>query len=634
MHILGVSALFHDAAACLVRDGEIIGAVQEERLTRVKHDPRFPVNAIATCLDIAGITIDDVDRVAFYEKPHLKFERILAMYARSYPQGFETFAEAIPLWLREKAWTPGEMQRRFRAMSPTKGQGMRWDGRTVFPEHHLSHAASAFFPSPFDEAAILTLDGVGEWATTTLALGRTDGRGIPRIEFTDEIRYPDSLGMLYSAFTSYLGFKVNSGEYKVMGLAPYGQPDYAARILDNLIDVRDDGSFQLNLEYFTFHHSTVMVNEDFHRLFGVPPRDPESPLQQQHFDIAASVQRALEEVVVRIARHLRKASGMRALCMAGGVALNCVANGIVHREGIFDDIWVQPAAGDAGGALGAALYVWHEVEGQRRVGRRKGRDMMRGALLGPSYDASRVVASLKAADLPYSSLEPGEAIELAADMLAREEVIGWFQGRMEFGPRSLGARSILGDPRSPATQRVMNLKVKYRESFRPFAPAVLRERVNEWFDLDAHPESMLGRPGEGYDSPYMLLVAPVRPERQRSMTAEEQALFGIDKLNVARSEIPACTHVDYSARIQTVARDDDPRFHALLSAFYDRTGVPVVVNTSFNIRGEPIVCTPEDAIRCFLGTDLDALFMDDVMVRKSDVPVDRRLDYRSAVPLD
>lgn len=634
MLILGIAGLFHDSSACLVEDGDIVVAIQEERLSREKHDSRFPINSISSVLETAGATADALDHVAFYEKPHLKFERIVSTYRTHAPEGFETFQQALPLWLGTKLWTPTQIRDAIIDLSPTHGEAMRWDGRTIFPEHHMSHAASAYYPSPFKDAAILTMDGVGEWATTTIAVGEHDSRAVPRIRFLKEIRYPDSLGMLYSAFTSYLGFKVNSGEYKVMGLAPYGEPHYSKLILDEVIDLRDDGSFQLNLDYFTFPYSMLMVNEKFADLFGLPPRPAETFLTQEHLDVAASIQKVLEHSVERLAEHARLITGKPRLCMAGGVALNCVATGIIHRKGIFDDIWIQPAAGDAGGAIGAALHVWHDVMSERRVGWSQGADLMHGAFLGPSFDHGQITEALVALSIPFAELNHEEVTALAAEQLAAGQVIGWFQGRMEFGPRALGARSILGDPRSPVTQKMMNLKIKYRESFRPFAPAVLREHVDEWFDLNGHSSSILGGPSEGYDSPYMLLVAPVAESRIRPMTPDEERLFGIDKLNIARSDIPACTHVDYSARIQTVSKEENPRFHELITKFYEKTGVPVVVNTSFNVRGEPIVCTPRDAIRCFLGTELDALFLENFVVQKHDIPDEAKVDYKHKFELD
>lgn len=634
MLILGISAFFHDSAACIVRDGVITGAAQEERFTRKKHDPGFPAHAIEYCLSEAGVTIDDVDHIGFYEKPHLKFERILATYAQFFPKGFETFQTALPTWFQSKLWLPSVLRNQLIGLSPSGGKRMRWDGRLVFSEHHAAHAASAFYPSPFDEAAILTIDGVGEWATTTLAQGRLDGRRVPRIDYLSELRYPDSLGMLYSAFTSYLGFKVNSGEYKVMGLAPYGTPRYAPLILEKLMELRPDGSFRLNMDYFSFPYDWVMVRDSFSRLFDLSPRSAESLLTEKHFDIAASLQDVTNTIVQRMADHLHGQTGQRKLCMAGGVALNCVSNGLLLRSGPFDDIWIQPAAGDAGGAVGVALYIWHEVLGERK--RRSGdeRDLMRGSYLGPSFTTSEIRSALTQRGIAYRELADDEIPEVAADLILGQAVVGWFQGRMEFGPRALGARSILGDPRSPGMQRTMNMKIKYRESFRPFAPSVIREMVADWFDLNGRQDSQLGQPGEGYDSPYMLLVAPVKADKCLPMSVQEQQLFGIDKLNIVRGRIPACTHVDYSARIQTVDEKTNSRYYALIEAFARKSGVPMVLNTSFNIRGEPIVCTPSDAINCFLGTGIDALIMENVLVLKADIPASLRIDYTGAFDPD
>ena len=635
MLILGVSAFFHDSAACVVRDGVIVAAAQEERFTRKKHDPRFPSNAIRFCLAAAGATIDDVNHIGFYEKPHLKFERIIANYATFFPKGFATFREAIPSWLGSKAALPSVMRRHLVELSPSHADSMKWDGRFIFSEHHAAHAASAFYPSPFSEAAILTVDGVGEWATTTLADGMLDDRRVPRIEFLSELRYPASLGMLYAAFTSFLGFKVNSGEYKVMGLAPYGTPRHTSLILEKLLELRDDGSFELNMDYFSFPYDWTMTRQAFADLFSLERRSPETLLTEEHFDIAASLQETTNIVVSRMAKHLHTVTGRRKLCMAGGVALNCVTNGVVWRDGPFEDIWIQPAAGDAGGAVGVALYIWHDVLGERRVMRSKrGNDLMQGSLLGPAFKTSEIRAMLDARGIRYTELSDDDVPRVAAEMLAREKIVGWFQGRMEFGPRALGARSILGDARSPGMQKTMNLKIKYRESFRPFAPSVLREKTADWFELDGRETSQLGRPGEGYDSPYMLLVAPLRADKCFPMSAEEQQLFGIEKLNVVRGALPACTHVDYSARVQTVDGQTNSRYYRLIKAFAERTGTPVILNTSFNVRGEPIVCTPEDALNCFLGTDIDALFMENILLRKSDIPDSMRLNYTKAFSPD
>ena len=611
MYALGISAFYHDAAAALVRDGEIVAAAQEERFTRKKHDSRFPRHALDYCLSAAGIRLDEVDIVAFYDKPFLKFERLLETYLAFAPRGFESFRMAIPIWLREKLFLKDLLQEQLRQSRPD----FDWSERLVFSEHHLSHAASAFFPSPFPSAAVLTLDGVGEWATTSLALGRDN-----RLEVIKEIHFPHSLGLLYSAFTYYTGFKVNSGEYKLMGLAPYGEPRYAGVILDELLDLKEDGSFRVNLDYFNYCVGLTMTNSRFDRLFGQPPRTPERPLEQFHMDIAASIQQVTEEVMLRMTRAIARDTGERNLCLAGGVALNCVANGKILRDGRFDGIWIQPAAGDAGGSVGAALCAHHLYRGRPRQSG-NGLDGMRGAYLGPEYSQREIEERLSTAGARFSVVDGDALIAGTVDALAAEKAVGWFQGRMEFGPRALGARSILGDPRSPTMQKMLNLKVKYRESFRPFAPAVLREDVAEWFDLDC-------------DSPYMLLVAGVQPRRRRAMTEDEQRLFGIEKLNVPRSEIPAVTHVDYSARVQTVHRDTNPRFHALLVAFKERTGCPVLVNTSFNVRGEPIVCTPEDAFRCFMGTEIEALAIGNCFLRKEQQQADLKLAYKDAFELD
>lgn len=608
LRILGISAYYHDSAAALIEDGRILAAAQEERFTRVKHDARFPAAAIRACLEMAGLRAEDIDLVAFYEKPFLKFERLLETYLAFAPRGFASFRRAMPLWLREKLF-----QKRLIAEELHRiGRGLArkaWEERLLFAEHHVSHAASAFFPSPFERAVVLTLDGVGEWATTTV--GHGDGN---RLVIERELHFPHSLGLLYSAFTYYLGFKVNSGEYKVMGLAPYGEPRFAQTILDHLIDLKPDGTFRLAIDHFDFATGLTMTNERFHRLFGAPPRAPESWLTQREMDLAASIQAVAEEVVLRLARSVRPASGPRTLCLAGGVALNCVANGKVWRSGEWDGIWIQPAAGDAGGALGAALAAWHLDLGRPRTVT-AGRDAMAGALLGPAYTDEEIAHRLAAAGARFERLSEGELIARTVDALEAGRVVGWFQGRMEFGPRALGARSILGDPRRPDMQKTMNLRIKFRESFRPFAPAVLREHAADWFELDI-------------DSPYMLLVAPVALQRRRAMTAEEQALFGIDKLNVVRSEIPAVTHVDHSARIQTVDEETNPGFARLLRAWHARTGCPVLVNTSFNVRGEPIVCTPEDAFACFMGTGIEHLAIGSCWLSKPEQ--DERLTHNRA----
>ncbi|HEX8353842.1 MAG TPA: carbamoyltransferase [Pyrinomonadaceae bacterium] len=592
MNILGISAYYHDSAACLVRDGRVVSAAQEERFTRKKHDHRYPARAVEFCLRHSGITPEDLDYVAFYDKPLLKFERLLETYIDYAPRGLRSFLLAMPLWLKEKLWIREQV-------SKEAGFG----GKVLFTEHHESHAASAFFPSPFESAAVLTMDGVGEWATSSYGYGRGN-----ELHLLKELHFPHSLGLLYSAFTYYTGFRVNSGEYKVMGLAPYGEPRYVKLILDELVDLREDGSLRLNMEYFDFAAGLRMTNARFDRLFGGPPREAEGELTQREMDLARSVQEVTEEAMLRMARHVHRETGERNLCLAGGVALNCVGNGRILREGPFERVWVQPAAGDAGGSLGAALSVWHQYLGnERRVEEvcRGGSDGMRGSYLGPEFSDEEIEESLVTSGARYRKVPRRELAETVARLLAEEKVVGWFQGRMEFGPRALGARSILGDPRSPRMQSQMNLKIKFRESFRPFAPSVLRERVADYFELDC-------------DSPYMLLVAPVRERLRRETTAEEGRRFGIDRLNVPRSTIPAVTHVDYSARVQTVRREDNAAFYDLLAAFERLTGCAVLVNTSFNVRGEPIVCTPAEAYACFMRTEMDCLVLGDFVLLKSE----------------
>jgi carbamoyltransferase len=611
MRILGISAFYHDSAAAIVEDGEIIAAAQEERFSRVKHDPRFPRHAIGYCLAEAGCGIDGVDHVAFFEKPLIKFERLLETYIATAPRGFASFQKAIPIWIKDKLFQKIHLRKSLAAFQG----GERWNRSILFTEHHQSHAASAFFASPFDSAAVLTMDGVGEWCTTSIGRGQGNSFAIER-----EIHFPHSIGLLYSAFTYFTGFKVNSGEYKLMGLAPYGEPRFVSAILDNLVDLRDDGSFWLDQRFFDYCTGLKMTGPEFDRLFEGPPRKAEDRLTQREMDIAASVQAVTETAVMNLAREARRLTGEKKLCLAGGVALNCVANGKLLREGVFDDIWIQPAAGDAGGALGAALAVWHQYLGNpRQTGNRQ--DSMSGAYLGPAYGQDEIERRLTAAGARFKTLSEGEMIAATADALAGGKAIGWMQGRMEFGPRALGARSILGDARSPTMQKLLNLKVKFRESFRPFAPSVLREDVADWFDLEC-------------DSPYMLLVADVKESRLKRMTADEDALFGIDKLNVARSEIPAVTHVDYSARVQTVHRETNPRYWALIDAFKQRTGCPVIVNTSFNVRGEPIVATPEDAFRCFMGCDIEMLVVGNAVLDKSAQDPALALDYKDAFELD
>src|SRR3954465_3260085 len=612
MRILGISAFYHDSAAALLVDGRIVAAAQEERFTRKKQDARFPVHAIAYCVEEGGCKLDDVDYVVFYEKPFLKFERLLETYVAFAPQGYRSFAMAIPLWIREKLFQKDVIRRELQALAPD----FDWKNRLLFTEHHVSHAASAFYASPYAEAAVLTMDGVGEWCTASAAVGRGND-----LQIVKEMHFPHSLGLLYSAFTYYVGFKVNSGEYKLMGLAPYGQPKYADRILDHLIDLKPDGSFRLDLSYFDYCTGLTMTNQKFADLFGAPVRDWTTELLTSfHMDVAASIQAVTEEVMLRLSRSLAREHALDNLCLAGGVALNCVANGKILRDGAFKNIWVQPAAGDAGGAVGAALAVWHQFLGNPRK-LNGARDLMNGAFLGPAFSQTDIEQRLAKAGAKFAVVSDADVIEQTASSLAGGEAVGWMQGRMEFGPRALGARSILGDPRSPTMQKTLNLRVKYRESFRPFAPAVLREDVADWFELEA-------------DSPYMLLVADVRKDRRRAMTAQEQALFGIDKLNVARSDIPAVTHVDYSARIQTVHRETNPLFHQLLGRFKALTGCPVLVNTSFNVRGEPIVCTPEDAFPCFMGNELDVLVVGNCVLQKSEQDPALKQDYSQAFEAD
>jgi carbamoyltransferase len=587
MYILGISAFYHDSAACLIRDGEILAAAQEERFTRKKHDADFPKNAVDYCLKHAGITVDDLDFVAFYDKPLLTFERLLETYIDYAPRGLKSFLKAMPVWLKDKLWTRENI-----------AKALNYEGKILFTEHHESHAASAFFASPFENAAVVTMDGVGEWATTSYGHGKGN-----ELHLLKELHFPHSIGLLYSAFTYYLGFKVNSGEYKVMGLAPYGEPIYTELILDELVELYEDGSLRLNMKYFNFAAGLTMTNAAFEKLFGEPRREPESELRQIHLDLARSVQEVTELAMVKIARHVQKETGEKNLCLAGGVALNCVGNGRILREKIFENIWIQPAAGDAGGALGAALSVWHQYLGNERSAANSELNGKKNYYLGPKFSNDEITEYLDSVGANYQKLSRTELYETVAQHLADEKVVGWFQGRMEFGPRALGGRSILGDARSPKMQTQMNLKIKFRESFRPFAPSVLREKVSDFFELET-------------DSPYMLLVAPVRENLRFQMSEDEQKLFGIEKLNLRRSTIPAVTHIDYSARIQTVREEESPAYHKLISAFDDLTGCPVVVNTSFNVRGEPIVCTPRDAYRCFMKTEMDFLVMEDILLDK------------------
>jgi|APSaa5957512535_1039671.scaffolds.fasta_scaffold08810_4 carbamoyltransferase len=608
--ILGISAFYHDSAAALVIDGEIVAAAQEERFTRKKHDPSYPTNAINYCLTEAGLLLEQVDYIAFYDKPFLKFERLLETYVAFAPKGLQSFRMAMPVWLREKLFLKDMLVKEIKKVYKNFDSN-----KLMFGEHHFSHAASAFYASPFEEAVVLTLDGVGEWATTTVAIGKGH-----ELNIVKEIHFPHSLGLLYSAFTYYTGFRVNSGEYKVMGLAPYGEPKYKDLILDKLIDLKEDGSFRLDQSYFNYATGLTMVNQKFADLFGEPIRKPDiDKLTQFHMDIAASIQAVTEKVILTMTRSLAKEYNILNLCMAGGVALNCVANGKILRDKAFKNIWIQPASGDAGGALGGALSVWHkELNNPRLV---NPNDAMQGSYLGPAYEQGSIENELLTCGARFNSVTESEMIEQTAQALADGKAIGWFQGRMEFGPRSLGGRSILGDPRSEKMQKTLNLKVKYRESFRPFAPSVLREDVSEWFEAD-------------YDSPYMLLVDDVKKNKRIDMTKEEESLFGIDKLNVKRSSIPAITHVDYSARIQTVHKETNPKYHALISKFKEKTNCSVIVNTSFNVRGEPIVCTPEDAFKCFMGTGLDVLIVGNCILRKEQQDESLVEDYKDRYELD
>ena len=610
MKILGISAYYHDSAAALIDDGVIVCAAQEERFTRKKHDSSFPKNAISFCLKTNRVDLRDIDFIAFYDKPFLKFERLVETYLAFAPRGFASFRISIPIWLKEKLFQKDMLVKELKKIDA----GVDYLQRLLFSEHHLSHAASAFFPSPFQEAAVLTMDGVGEWATTSVGIGKGANLAIHK-----ELHFPHSLGLLYSAFTYYTGFKVNSGEYKLMGLAPYGEPIYTDKIRDHLIDIKQDGSFRLDQTYFDYCTGLRMTNEKFGDLFGGPARNPEEPLTQRHMDLAASIQAVTEEIVLKISKSIRQETGMNKLCLAGGVALNCVANGKLQRSGIFEQIWVQPAAGDAGGAIGAALAAYHiHKSGGRLVGQG---DAMRGGYLGPEYSQTEIEHDLTAAGANFRVLTDTDFFDEVARGLADGKAVGWFQGKMEFGPRALGARSILGDARNPTMQKTLNLKVKFRESFRPFAPSVLREDVAEWFDIDE-------------DSPYMLIVADVKDGRRLQMTQDKQELFGIDRLNVPRSEIPAVTHVDYSARIQTVHYETNPRYHALISRFKQLTGCPVIVNTSFNVRGEPIVSTPQDAFRCFMGTGIELLAIGNCILDKEKQDPTLIRDYKNAFELD
>ena len=588
MYILGISAFYHDSSACLVKDGEIVAAAQEERFTRKKHDHAFPSNAIQYCLKESGIDGTELDFVAFYDKPFLKFERILETYLAFAPIGIKSFLKAMPLWIKKKMWIKELIK-----------DELDYVGNIVFPEHHESHASSSFFPSPFQEAAFITLDGVGEWSTSSFGIGKDN-----QIELLADIQFPHSLGLLYSAFTYYTGFRVNSGEYKVMGLAPYGEPKYKNLIYEHLIDVKNDGSFKMNMDYFDYCAGLTMTNSKFHKLFGGLPRKPESKLTQKEMNLACSVQEVTEEIVMKMAKFVRKETGMKYLCLAGGVALNCVANGKLLRENIFDDIWIQPASGDAGGSVGCALFTWYQYLNNQRKADDKS-DFMQGAYLGPEFLNGSIESFLKKNEVSYETLTDEELPGKIADLIADKKVIGWFQGRMEFGPRALGSRTIIGDARSSDMQKTMNLKIKFRESFRPFAPSIRAENISDYFEIDR-------------ESPYMLLVANVQKDKQVNMSEEQNLYFGLEKLNVVRSEIPAVTHVDYSARIQSVNEQTNSRFHQMLTKFNDKYGCPVIVNTSFNVRGEPIVCTPKDAYLCFMRTEMDCLIMGNYLLDKTE----------------
>jgi len=608
--ILGISAFYHDSAACIVQDGEIIAAAQEERFTRKKHDPNYPKNAINFVLNYSSLKLSEVDQIVFFEKPFLKFERLLETYVAFAPKGFVSFSKAMPLWIKEKLFQKNLLFNKLKEHD----ENFKSDENIYFSDHHLSHAASAFFPSPFEEAVVITADGVGEWATTTVAVGKGND-----LEVKKEIQFPHSLGLLYSAFTYYTGFKVNSGEYKLMGLAPYGSPIYQDKI-KKLIDVKDDGTFRLNQKYFNYATGLTMTNDKFHKLFGQEPRDPKKDqITQFHMDIASSIQHVTEEIMIKLAKGIRNEYGIKNLCLAGGVALNCVANGKILKEKIFDNVWIQPAAGDAGGSLGAALALWYiEQSNTRKINKN---DSMKGSYLGCEFNQQQIEKELVSLGANFQTFEYKSLIEKTAEFLANEKAIGWFQGRMEFGPRALGGRSILGDPRSDKMQKNLNLKVKYRESFRPFAPSILREDLSKWFDLDV-------------DSPYMLLVSDINAEKKIEMTEQQKQLFGIDKLNIKRSEIPAVTHVDYSARIQTVTKNTNKSYFDLITKFKEKTGCPLIVNTSFNVRGEPIVNTPTDAFNCFMGTELDYLVIGNCILNKNDQDPTLKKDYRKEFELD
>ena len=611
MNILGLSAYYHDSSACILIDGEIIAAVQEERFTRIKHDSSFPSKSIQYCIKEAGIDCENIDYVVFYEKPFLKFERLLETYLAFAPRGFKSFTSSLPVWVKEKLFQKSSI---INELNMALGTQDDWKNKLLFSEHHLSHAASAFYPSPFEEAAILTMDGVGEWTTTSLAIGKLNS-----VEVLKEIHFPHSLGLLYSAFTYYTGFKVNSGEYKVMGLAPYGMPKYVDKIKDNLIDIKEDGSFFLDMSYFDYCTGLTMTNKKFADLFDGPPRDPESELSQKEMDLAASIQVVTEEIVLKLANSIRIETGLKNLCLAGGVALNCVANGKLLKSNTFDDVWVQPAAGDAGGALGAALAIHHMMLDNPR--KDINQDNMRGSYLGPKFSEAETSKVLDSLGATHNKLSEDELFETAAEALASGKAIGWMNGRMEYGPRALGARSIIADSRSPTMQKMLNLKVKYRESFRPFAPSILKEELSNWFELEK-------------ESPYMLMVSEVCKDKRLLPSNEDESLFGIEKLNIPRSKIPAVTHIDFSARVQTVDSLTNPRYHKLIKQFFDKTGCPVLVNTSFNVRGEPIVCNPEDAFKCFMGTELDILIIDNIILYKEDQDPALKEQYETKYELD
>ena len=612
MYILGISAFYHDSAACLIFNGSIVAAAQEERFTRKKHDSEFPKNAINYCLKEANIDYAEIKNVVFYEKPFLKFERLLETYIAFAPKGFKNFSKSMPLWIKDKLFQKSNL---IKELNKTFNTDIKWSEKLLFCEHHLSHAASAFYPSPFLDAAILTLDGVGEWTTASVALGNKN-----KIDIIKEIKFPHSLGLLYSAFTYYTGFKVNSGEYKIMGLAPYGKPIYSKVIKDNLIEIKDDGSFRLNMRYFDYCTNLKMTNRNFEKLFDGPPRKPESKITQKEMDLAASIQNVTEEIIIKIAKNISEETGKKNLCLAGGVALNCVANGVLEKENLFDKIWIQPASGDAGGALGAAFATWHMVYDKENKSF-KSVDKMQGSYLGPSFNDEEIKLSLKKCGAVYHKYNEDKLLEKVADLLSKEKAVGWMNGRMEFGPRALGSRSILADPRSPNMQKQLNMKVKYRESFRPFAPSVLKENVNEWFEFTD-------------DSPYMMKVAKVKNEKRNKIRPSDENLFGIDKLNVVRSKVPAITHVDYSARIQTVHLETNPKYYNLIKKFKKLSDCPILINTSFNVRGEPIVCTPKDAFKCFMGTDLDVLVIENYILYKDEQDKDLYIKYESKYDLD